>query len=102
GVRMILARRTRAGLGGSTPPQGIVALGEGQAGRGSAWRGRPPRRAAPEQGLAPDPGRGALRRTWRRWRTRRLIVTLDEHVLKDIGASRAEALAEYSKPFWRA
>ena len=39
---------------------------------------------------------------WRRWRTRRMLDTLDDRLLRDIGASRSEARAEASKPFWRA
>jgi uncharacterized protein YjiS (DUF1127 family) len=43
-----------------------------------------------------------LRLTWRRWRTRQRIAQLDNHLLKDIGVSFAEAEAEANKPFWRA
>lgn len=32
---------------------------------------------------------------------RRALLTLDEVLLKDIGISRTDALAEGSKPFWR-
>jgi uncharacterized protein YjiS (DUF1127 family) len=32
---------------------------------------------------------------------RRTLLTLDEVLLKDIGISRTDALAEGSKPFWR-
>jgi uncharacterized protein YjiS (DUF1127 family) len=61
-----------------------------------------------------DPGsRGLPRRTkgggwfaWivaaaRRWRQRRMLKTLDERTLHDIGISRSQALAEARKPFWR-
>lgn len=41
----------------------------------------------------------------RRWyvvyRQRRALLALDEALLKDIGLSRTDALAEGSKPFWR-
>lgn len=39
---------------------------------------------------------------WReRHRTRRHLLEIDEHTLKDIGLSRGEVLFEASKPFWR-
>ena len=39
---------------------------------------------------------------WRtNWRTRRELVKLDQHQLKDIGISRVDALAESNKPFWK-
>jgi len=45
---------------------------------------------------------------WRRlelWaerrRQRRELLRLPDHVLKDIGISRAEALNEAEKPFWK-
>jgi len=38
---------------------------------------------------------------WRRFRSRQRIVTLDDHMLKDIGISYADAEAEANKPFWR-
>ncbi len=49
-----------------------------------------------------------LLRTWRqlemwgvRARERRALLALDDHLLKDIGLSRADAVREGSKPFWR-
>jgi uncharacterized protein YjiS (DUF1127 family) len=36
-----------------------------------------------------------------RARERRQLLTLDERMLKDIGASRVDAWQEASKPFWR-
>jgi uncharacterized protein YjiS (DUF1127 family) len=36
-----------------------------------------------------------------RWRERRMLEEFDERMLKDIGISRSQALAEASKPFWR-
>ncbi len=35
-----------------------------------------------------------------RVRTRRHLHELDEHMLRDIGLSRGDALHEASKPFW--
>lgn len=40
--------------------------------------------------------------TWlERRRERRALLELNDHMLKDIGVSRADAWAEGSKPFWR-
>ena len=36
-----------------------------------------------------------------RARQRRALMTLSDHMLRDIGVSRAEALGEAAKPFWR-
>lgn len=33
---------------------------------------------------------------------RRTLLTMNDHLLKDIGVSRADAWREASKPFWRA
>ncbi|MBN3561726.1 DUF1127 domain-containing protein [Aliamphritea spongicola] len=35
------------------------------------------------------------------WRSRRQLAQLDTAMLKDVGLSRADALAEADKPFWR-
>jgi uncharacterized protein YjiS (DUF1127 family) len=43
-----------------------------------------------------------IRTAWRRYRSRQQITELDNHTLKDIGVSFAEAEAEANKPFWRA
>lgn len=50
-----------------------------------------------------------FRRLWeviqsarRRRRSRRELLALDDHMLKDIGISRADAVREGSKPFWDA
>ena len=37
-----------------------------------------------------------------RARQRRSLAQLDDHMLRDIGKTRAEALMEAGKPFWRA
>ena len=40
--------------------------------------------------------------TWQeRERQRRQLMTLDTRILSDMGMSRADAVAEYGKPFWR-
>jgi uncharacterized protein YjiS (DUF1127 family) len=36
-----------------------------------------------------------------RGRSRRALVELNDHMLKDIGITRLDALREASKPFWR-
>jgi uncharacterized protein YjiS (DUF1127 family) len=36
-----------------------------------------------------------------RGRSRRVLGTLDDHQLRDIGVTRAEARLESAKPFWR-
>jgi uncharacterized protein YjiS (DUF1127 family) len=36
-----------------------------------------------------------------RWQERRLLETLDDRTLHDIGISRSQALAEARKPCWR-
>lgn len=36
-----------------------------------------------------------------RTRQRRLLVTLDDRMLDDIGLSRSDVLRESDKPFWR-
>jgi uncharacterized protein YjiS (DUF1127 family) len=40
--------------------------------------------------------------TWQqRARDRRQLESLSDHMLRDIGLSRADVFAEASKPFWR-
>jgi uncharacterized protein YjiS (DUF1127 family) len=36
-----------------------------------------------------------------RARQRRRLLTLNDYMLRDIGLTRADVLAESSKPFWR-
>ena len=36
-----------------------------------------------------------------RWRQRQALLRLDDHLLKDIGITRADAEGEGAKPFWR-
>jgi uncharacterized protein YjiS (DUF1127 family) len=65
--------------------------------------------------FAPAPHLGAPAKSWQVWlgrltgRIRRLLskrrerlalARLDDHLLRDIGLSRAEALKEAAKPFW--
>lgn len=42
-----------------------------------------------------------LRELQQRQRTRRQLATLDQYALKDIGISRADALLEANKTFWK-
>jgi uncharacterized protein YjiS (DUF1127 family) len=44
----------------------------------------------------------ALRKLAQRCRSRRQLLALSDHMLKDIGISRADAVYEGDKPFWRA
>jgi uncharacterized protein YjiS (DUF1127 family) len=41
-----------------------------------------------------------MREAWRRHRSRVYLSELDDHMLKDIGISRAEAECEANKLFW--
>ena len=44
----------------------------------------------------------ALLLTWQqRARDRRQLQSLSDHMLRDIGLTRADVFAEASKPFWR-
>jgi uncharacterized protein YjiS (DUF1127 family) len=36
-----------------------------------------------------------------RARQRRQLLSLNDHMLRDLGLTRADVLAEASKPFWR-
>lgn len=63
--------------------------------------------AVPALRLRAEPGR-MLRRmldgllTWHeRWRQRRALAGLTDHMLRDIGLSRADVAMELDKPFWR-
>ena len=38
---------------------------------------------------------------WMRLHTRRRLLELDDHALKDVGLSRQQALEEALKPFWK-
>jgi len=63
----------------------------------SAWR--PARARTPIQRVA------AAWRVVSRWiervRQRDALAALDDHQLRDIGITRAEAAREWEKPFWR-
>ncbi len=67
---------------------------------GEAERTREPR---PVLRLVPQARaeEGRCRVFWRSLRTRKALLRLDELQLRDIGLSRADALAEADKPFWR-
>ncbi|BAU72030.1 DUF1127 domain-containing protein [Metapseudomonas furukawaii] len=51
-------------------------------------------------GTPPMPG-NRWSRFWMRLHTRRALLALDDRALKDIGLSRAQALEEGRKPFWK-
>ncbi|MES9871354.1 MAG: DUF1127 domain-containing protein [Sedimenticola sp.] len=38
---------------------------------------------------------------WQRQCQRRQLMTLEDHLLKDVGISRADAVREGQKPFWK-
>jgi uncharacterized protein YjiS (DUF1127 family) len=77
-----------------------------EAGR-APWDIRP---AAPQRRGGSNPGQGGntlavlrttMRMAFRRWRTRQRISQLDQHALRDIGVSYAEAEREANKAFWQ-
>ena len=43
----------------------------------------------------------ALGRAHARWRQRQALLELDDRLLNDIGISRADALREARRPFWK-
>jgi uncharacterized protein YjiS (DUF1127 family) len=43
---------------------------------------------------------GVIREWRQRARSRRELLALDDHMLKDIGITRVDALYEVAKPFW--
>ncbi|MFF7706531.1 DUF1127 domain-containing protein [Pseudomonas sp. NPDC007930] len=47
------------------------------------------------------PGLSWLGRWVHRWRTRQQLLQLGPEQLKDLGLSRADAVGEGGKPFWR-
>jgi uncharacterized protein YjiS (DUF1127 family) len=49
----------------------------------------------------PSRGLAVLRRWEDAWRMRQHLSELDDRTLRDLGITRAEALREASKPFWR-
>ena len=66
----------------------------------SSRRSAPARRASALGPLAESLIRHIL--TWReRMRQRRALAAVDDWVLKDMGVSRADAMSECEKAFWR-
>ena len=62
---------------------------------------RVPRNAVPRRLRAAAEGVVATFAEWRRRRRGRIqLALLDDHMLRDIGLSRAEAWYEINKPFW--
>jgi len=63
------------------------------------------RRSTPAEVRAHSPGPRAilalLLRAEERWRQRRHLVELDEHLLADIGLTPKDVCRECRKPFWR-
>ncbi|HKS14996.1 MAG TPA: DUF1127 domain-containing protein [Pseudomonas sp.] len=49
----------------------------------------------------PQPVSGRWAVMLRRWKTRRVLLTLDDAQLRDIGMTRLQARREGDKPFWR-
>jgi uncharacterized protein YjiS (DUF1127 family) len=74
-----------------------------EAGR-SPWDVRPvgpQRRNGPGVGDKLNQFRTSFRAAMRRWRTRQRISQLDQHTLRDIGVTYAEAEREANKGFWQ-
>jgi uncharacterized protein YjiS (DUF1127 family) len=72
-------------------------------------RGRPSGESLPRIAVRPERRQHVLMRaldtlqTWsERIRQRRELMRFDDHLLRDIGITRADAIAEASKPFWQA
>ncbi len=51
--------------------------------------------------LAPALSDNRWDRFWMRLQTRRKLLELDDHALRDIGLTRDQALEEALKPFWK-
>jgi uncharacterized protein YjiS (DUF1127 family) len=65
------------------------------------------RMAMPQRGVWPERLTTMVHRTvarWRQWqesqRTRRMLRTLPDHLLWDIGLTRAEIEQDATRPFW--
>ena len=64
--------------------------------------GPAPRHLGSERCLAGLAVTAAIFRLWlRRHRTRRELAELDDHILRDIGVSWADAERERARPFWQ-
>ncbi len=62
---------------------------------------QPPSNAWTRIRLWPERLFAALLRWQQRAEERHALEALSDHILKDIGISRSDALAEARKPFWR-
>ena len=65
------------------------------------WRQSAPKPACRPQQPERPPMLAWIREAWRRRRSRVYLSELNEHLLKDIGVTPAEAELEMNKPFWR-
>ncbi len=72
----------------------------------SGWDGVRPRPTATTVARVAKEGMLRLLDTLANWQgrvmERRHLMELDGRLLKDVGLTRADAAAEYAKPFWRA
>jgi uncharacterized protein YjiS (DUF1127 family) len=82
---------------GVSPRQALTESGR------APWDIRPTalHRRGGGNGGKPADWRGTLRMAFRRWRTRQRISQLDQHSLRDIGVTYAEAEREANKAFWQ-
>ena len=62
---------------------------------------RTPRRSGGGAGAQLTGLRTSFRMALRRWKTRQRIAGLDQHTLRDIGVTYAEAEREANKAFWQ-
>ena len=74
----------------------IVQIAQSLHWQGRRWHGLQRHRRI-DRGLI-----ALLREWWRRMQDRRMLATMSEQSLRDIGISRYDADFEARKPFWRA
>ncbi len=76
------------------PPERVASASS------SGWAQVAPQPNRREQEVARHPWFARLREWRRRRRSRTFLSQLDDHILKDIGITYAEAEREANKPFW--